>query len=95
MFKKEEKKKTIKTQQEKNLLSSCVVNFCWFIFLFFFHQEPDLHPEPGLGDHQVPDRSLATVEGELLILKEAPFSFFPQGCNICLKLKIVGLPEAS
>ena len=33
MFKKEEKKKTIKTQQEISLLSSCVVNFCWFIFL--------------------------------------------------------------
>ena len=92
MFKKEEKKKTIKTQQEINLLSSCVVNS---LLVYLFHQEPDLHPEPGLGDHQVADRSLATVEGELLILKEAPFSFFPQGCNICLKLKIVGLPEAS
>ena len=75
MFKKEEKKKTIKTQQEISLLSSCVVNSL-LVYLSLSHQEPDLHPEPGLGDHQVPDRSLATVEGELLILKEAPFSFF-------------------
>ena len=31
-------------------------------------EEPDLHPEPSLGNHQVADCSLATIEGKLLIL---------------------------
>ena len=55
------------------------LSFSFFLTFPYKYQEPDLHPEPGLGDHQVPDRSLATVEGELLILKEGPFSFFPTG----------------
>ena len=30
---------------------------------------PDLHPLPGLGDHQHSDGSLAAVESELLVLQ--------------------------
>merc|ERR1712155_352012 len=31
--------------------------------------KPDLHPEPGLGSHHVPDGSLASIQSHLLVLQ--------------------------